>query len=118
MSQTNPPRLSQRELQSKMRYLKDEHNLGIYPLDEITGLHPIDRVILNQYVRSLIASDRIRQRPPNVAGYKGSLKLRKKMNKLTSKTKNKVMNKLMNKRSKNNKGKSKGKPKSKHTRRN
>ena len=114
MSQTNPPRLSQRELQSKMRYLKDEHNLGIYPLDEITGLHPIDRVILNQYVRSLIASDRIRQRPPNVAGYKGSLKLRKKMNKLTSKTKNKVMNK----RSKNNKGKSKGKPKSKHTRRN
>ena len=61
-------RKSPREMSNKKRYLEDRHNLGEYPLANITGLHYRDRLELEQHVRMLTALARLRNRPTR-AGY-------------------------------------------------
>ena len=83
-------RLPEQERESKLRYLIDEYNLGRNPLPHITGLHPVDKIILqqmlNQYIRALTRSAQLTGQqyiPPhnqNYAGYKKKT-FRKKMKK-------------------------------------
>ena len=82
-------RLPLQERESKLRYLIDEYNLGRNPLPHITGLHPVDKIILqqmlNQYIRALTRSAQHTGQqyiPPHNQGYAGYKKtFRKKMKK-------------------------------------
>ena len=101
-------RLSENEMRSKIRYIKDEYNAGRNPLPHINGLHHLDRNLLeqrlSQYIRTLRRVQELRGEPlnQNYAGYKKTI--RKKVKKM--------------KKGKSLRKPTKGKPKRKHTRRN
>ena len=79
-------RLSDNEMRSKIRYIKDEYNAGRNPLPHISGLHHLDRnlleQILSQYIRTLRRVRELRGESgnQNYAGYKKTF--RKKVKKM------------------------------------
>jgi len=85
MTSTSPERLSDTELRSKMRYIQEEYNAGRNPLPHITGLHHLDRILLEQnlaqYIRTLRRIGQLRGNQ-NYAGYKKTFRKKgKKMKK-------------------------------------
>lgn len=85
MNRTSPERLSDTELRSKMRYIQEEYNAGRNHLPHITGLHHLDRILLEQnlaqYIRTLRRIGQLRGNQ-NYAGYKKTFRKKgKKMKK-------------------------------------